>query len=382
MAVIGISGSYGGLNLGDEAILTCALRELRQAAPDAELVVFSRNADHTQGHHAADRVVAVRDAGRDEIAPEIQRLDLLLLGGGGLLYDKEAHTYLREVEIAHAADVRTATFAISAGPLESPEARRLVARVLNRMNAVTVRDAPAKRLLEEVGVKREIVVTSDPALLLSAKPFDEAMLKAEAVPTDRRLVGISVREVGPAAPNLGTVEYHTLLANAADFIADRLDANLLFVPMERGDIRESHAVIAQMAEAERASVLKGEYGPEEILGLMQHLDMVVAMRLHCLIFAAIARVPFIPLPYSDKVLGFLGDVGLPARTLEEVHAGPLLASIDRCWDERRQVCETLDAHVPPLQARARETAPIALSALSNQIGVVGGPETPDAGTSG
>src|SRR4029453_16126446 len=102
--------------------------EIRQAAPDAEVVVFSRNAEHTQAHHAADRVVAVRDAGRDEVAPEIPRLDLLLLGGGGLLYDKEAHTYLREVEIAHEADVRTATFAISAGPLESPEAKRLVAR--------------------------------------------------------------------------------------------------------------------------------------------------------------------------------------------------------------------------------------------------------------
>jgi polysaccharide pyruvyl transferase CsaB len=381
MAVIGISGSYGGLNIGDEAILTCALRELRQAAPTAEIVVFSRNAEHTQTNHAADRVVAVRDAGRDEIAPEIQRLDLLLLGGGGLLYDKEAHTYLREVEIAHAADVRTATFAISAGPLESPEARRLVARVLNRMSAVTVRDALAKRLLEEVGVKREIVVTADPALLLEATPFDEEMLKAEGVPTDRRLVGISVREVGPAAPNLGTVEYHTLLANAADFVADRLDANVLFIPMERGDIRESHAVIAQMAEAERASVLKGEYGPQEILGLMQHLALVVAMRLHCLIFGSIARVPFIPLPYSDKVSGFLADVGLPTRTLEEIHAGPLLASIDRCWDERRSVVETLDAHVPTLQARARESAPITLSALAGDPEEGSGPAASGAAPS-
>lgn len=121
-----------------------------------------------------------------------------------------------------------------------------------------------------------------------------------------------------------------------------------------------------MAEAERASVLKGEYGPEQILGLMQHLAMVVAMRLHCLIFASVARVPFIPLPYSDKVGGFLADVGLPARTLEEVHAGPLLASIDRCWDERRQVCETLDAHVPALQERARETVRIALGALEGE----------------
>ena len=66
--------------------------------------------------------------------------------------------------------------------------------------------------------------------------------------------------------------------------------------------------------------------------------------------------------------GFLGDVGLPARTLEEVHAGPLLASIDRGWDERRQVRETLDAHVPALQERARETARIALGALEGDPG--------------
>lgn len=367
MPVIGISGSYGGLNLGDEAILTCAIQELRAAVPDVELVVFSRNAPHTEEHHAADRVVAVREAARDEIVPEIRSLDLLLLGGGGLLYDKEAHTYLREIEVAHELGVRTATYAIGAGPLETPEARRVVARVLNGMDAITVRETRAKRLLEEVGVKREIVVTADPALLLTPKPFTATMLKREGIRKERHLVGMSVREVGPAAPNLSEVAYHTLVANAADFIADRLDADLLFVPMERGDIRESHAVIAQMAEAERASVLKGEYGPQEALGLMEHLDMVVGMRLHFLIFGAIARVPFIPLPYAEKVSGFLEDVGLPARTLQEVHAGPLLASIDRCWDERRQVRETLDQQMPALQDRARETTRIVARALTGEV---------------
>ena len=113
---------------------------------------------------------------------------------------------------------------------------------------------------------------------------------------------------------------------------------------------------------------------------MQHLAMVVAMRLHCLIFASIARVPFIPLPYSDKVSGFLADVGLPAQTLEEVHAGPLLASIDRCWDERRQVVETLETHVPSLQARARETAPITVSALTRDSEAGSGPDASGAAT--
>jgi polysaccharide pyruvyl transferase WcaK-like protein len=37
---IGISGSYGGMNLGDEAIFEGILRELRASIP-AEITVFS-----------------------------------------------------------------------------------------------------------------------------------------------------------------------------------------------------------------------------------------------------------------------------------------------------------------------------------------------------
>lgn len=363
MPIIGISGSYGGLNVGDEAILTCAIQELREAVPGVEVAVFSRNARHTEAKHAPDRVIPVRDVTRDQVVPEVRRLDLLLLGGGGILYDQEAHVYLREVQIALDLGIPTATYAIGAGPLQTPEARKIVADALNRVDAITVRELSAKRLFEEVGVKRDIAVTSDPALLLRPMPFTPDMLQREGVKKGRHLVGLSVREVGPAAPDLGEVAYHSLLANAADFVADRIDADILFVPMERGDIRHSHAVIAQMAQAERAHVLKGEYDPREILGLMEHVDLMVAMRLHCLIFAAIARVPFIPLPYADKVGGFLEDVGLPVRTLREVHSGPLLASIDRLWDERRQVRETLDQRLPSLQQRARETTRIALGLL-------------------
>jgi polysaccharide pyruvyl transferase CsaB len=366
MPVIGVSGSYGGLNLGDEAILSCVIDTLRKAVSGAEIVVFSRNAQHTETHHAVERVVAVREVSRDEIIPEIRGLDLFVLGGGGLLYDREAHTYLREVQIARDLGVPTVTYAIGAGPLESPEGRQAVSSALNQMDLLTVREMRAKRLLEEIGVTREIAVTADPALLLAPEPFSVEMLKKEGVPMTRHLVGVSVREVGPAAPDLGEVGYHTLLANAADFVADRLDADIVFVPMERGDIRESHAVIGRMAEAERAFVLKGEYRPGQILGLMEHLDMVVGMRLHFLIFAAIARVPFIPLPYAAKVAGFLEDLGLPARTLQEQHAGPLLASIDRCWDLRRELRETLERRMPALQGRARETAGLAARLLDGK----------------
>lgn len=358
MVTVGISGSYGGLNLGDEAILACAIESLTREIPDAKIVVFSRNAKHTEVSHSADRVVPVREMTRAEVAAEVRRLDLFLLGGGGILYDKEAQVYLREVQVAQELDIPTWAFAISAGPLETSETRRAVAATLTRMDGITVREGLAKRLLEEIGVKPDIQVTADPALLLTPQPFTREMLEKEGIRNERHLVGVSVREPGPAAPDLGQVGYHALIANAADFIADRLDADLLFVPMERADIRHSHAVIAEMAQPERAYVLRGEYGPRQILGLMEHLDMVVGMRLHFLVFAAIARIPFVALPYAGKVAGFLQDLGLPARVLQEQHSGPLLALIDRSWDHRRTLRETLDQSMPGLQERARKTARI------------------------
>ena len=96
---VGISGSYGGLNLGDEAILTGIVAELRRSLT-AEITVFSRDADDTRKRHAVERVVPVRTLSRDEVLPEVKRLDLLILGGGGILFDGEAQNFLREVTLA------------------------------------------------------------------------------------------------------------------------------------------------------------------------------------------------------------------------------------------------------------------------------------------
>src|SRR5919205_896869 len=97
---VGISGSYGGLNLGDEAILQAILSPLRRALPVA-VTVFSRDEDDTRKRHPVEHVVPVRKLTRDEAREEVERLDLLILGGGGILYDGEGEAYLREVMLAH-----------------------------------------------------------------------------------------------------------------------------------------------------------------------------------------------------------------------------------------------------------------------------------------
>jgi polysaccharide pyruvyl transferase CsaB len=367
MATIGITGSYGGLNIGDEAILASMLASLREERPDDELVVFSRNAAHTRKHQDADRVVGARRAYREEVAPEVERLDLLLLGGGGILYDEEARVYLRDVRLGQEHDVPTFAFAVGVGPLQALEDRQLVRETVEAMDGVTVRDEESKRVLEDVGVKRPIEVTADPALLLTPQPFDGQLLLREGIDSEASRVGISVREPGRAASDLDHERYHAVLAHAADFIVHRFNADVVFVPMERVDIRHGHAVIGHMTAADRGQVLKGHYGPRQLLGLMDHLDLVMGMRLHMLIFAALAGVPFLPLPYAGKVWSFTEAVGMRAPAGAEAESvGPLLAELDRLWDARDERRDDLRQAVQALQERARKTIDLALAHLPDR----------------
>ncbi|RJL24863.1 polysaccharide pyruvyl transferase [Bailinhaonella thermotolerans] len=369
---VGVLGSYGGLNVGDEAILSCVLDCVRHRTPEAKVVVFSRNPEHTRVSHSVSAVVPWQGVSRDRTLAEVRELDLLMLGGGGVLFDQDARLYARVVRTAQDSGVPTFAYAIGVGPLSEPEDRNAAREAVEEMTDVVVRDEESKLVLEDVGVNRPVTVTADPALLLKAQPFTTEMLAREGVVKSGPLVGLSVREPGRAAQNLDEDSYHSLIAEMADFLVNRLDANLLFVPMERDDIRHSHAVMSHMSSPERGRVLNERYSPGQILGLMRHLDMVVGMRLHFLIFATLTGVPLLPLPYAGKVFDFARAVGAPTLTgVARQEVGPLLAEADRLWDERPERSRMLLAQAEELKRRAHETCE-RYAALARRIASGGG----------
>jgi polysaccharide pyruvyl transferase CsaB len=344
------------MNLGDEAILETILRELHSEM-DVDVVIFSYNPKDTERRHKV-RAVPIREMQKQEVLDELKKLDLFILGGGGILYDESIERYLRDVNWAKELGIPVMVYAISAGPFKSEAAKRLVVETLNKVDRITVREREAKILLDDLGVSPEIEITSDPALLLKPQAFSKEMLKKEGIELENHLVGFSVREPGPAAPDLNMEQYHALLANTADFMVERYDAQILFVPMEGGenkDPQHSHAVISKMGNAQRANVLKGDYTSSEVLGLVKHMSFVVGMRLHLLIFAAIQRVPFVSLPYASKVSGFLSDLEMPMPPITAVNVGKLCAFLDRSWDTKDRIKKRLEEKIPPLQERAKKT---------------------------
>lgn len=351
---IGISGSYGGLNLGDEAILHSIVAQIRNSIP-AEITVFTRNAEDTISRHNVDRVVAARKLARPEVRPKIESLDILIIGGGGILYDADAKIYLREAIIATENNIPVMFYAVGVGPLKEPLIQDSVKNCLSNVDLITVRDRRSQQILEEIGLQREVTVTADPALLLTPEPVSAADLKREGIVTNKRLIGMSVREAGVAAPDIHEEHYHILLANAADFMIERFDADVIFIPMEPSefDLQNSHAVISKMLRPQRASILKGTYSSGQLLSIISKCEFAVGMRLHFLIFSAIQGIPFVALPYSPKVGGFLDDMKIEMPPIHLVNEGRLIAYIDKSWDQRKLLQERIKQIIPILQSRAK-----------------------------
>jgi polysaccharide pyruvyl transferase CsaB len=363
---VGISGSYGGFNVGDEAILSTMIEGLRSAFP-VELTVFSRDADDTRRRHGVEHAVQLGTLSRGEAQEVVAELELFILGGGGILYDGDAEMFLREVTLAKEVGTPVMIYAVGAGPLVDSRARARVRDAVQHVAAVTVRDAASRHLLEELGVRREIVVTADPALLLKAEPLRLAdVLCAEAIDPEATLIGFSVREPGPAAPDLKVEQYHRLLADAADYMIERFNAQAVFVPLERRtyDHQHSHTVVGQMSHAQRATVLKGDYSPGQVVSLLEHFEFSVGMRLHFLIFSALAGRPFMALPYASKVAGFLDDLELQTPAWEEVSTGRLLADLDRAWHRRDELKARIRSALKELQARAHVNNEITVRLLT------------------
>lgn len=365
---IGISGSYGGLNLGDEAILQSIIGQIRSSL-DAEITVFTRSCEDTLSRHDIDHAVSSRKLSVPEITPEIEKLDVLILGGGGILYDADARFYLREVVIACEKNIPVMIYAVGAGPLKEPLVQEHVRVALNKVDTLTVRDRRSQQILEESGVQRQILVTADPALLLKPEPIEYQRLRREGLNYKKHIVGMSVREVGAAAPDLQEEHYHGLLANAADYMIERFDADILFIPMEPRtfDLQHSHAVIARMLRPQHASVLQGTYTSGQLLSILRRCEFVVGMRLHFLIFSAIQGVPFVALPYSPKVAGFLDDMQMEMPPINYVNEGRLMAYIDKSWDQRDELRTRIQTVLPVLQKRAMQNNAILMDMIRRKV---------------
>lgn len=169
MAKVCISGYYGYDSIGNELVLMSMVNALRHQSENMEIVVFSGNPAKTQEDFD---VIAVDRDDWNMMKDELKTADLLISGGGHLLRetaDLDAlKYYLKVIKTALRYKKMVFIFNQVIGPLTSARAKNMVAKVMKKVQKITVADKDSADLLHSLGIRRgRIHVVEDPVLSLT-----------------------------------------------------------------------------------------------------------------------------------------------------------------------------------------------------------------------
>lgn len=358
MSKIVISGYYGFANAGDEAMLTAIVKSLRKAEESVDLTVISGNPHSTATKH---QVASIHRFSPLKIYSALASCDLLLSGGGSLLQDvtskKSLLYYLAIIWLGKMLDKKVMLFAHGIGPIRSGILRKLTKFVCSKADLITVRDTDSLEELERLGVALDKVrLTADAVLTLAQANKEQGveLLQKFNVSQTKPVVAISVRSWGSSD------KYLQEIGKAADALVASKGVQIVLLPLQYPADVIACKKLQQFMKCKETVILDTAFDTEQFLALMGNFSLLIGMRLHALIFAAVMEVPFIALSYDPKIDGFVKEVaGTNIGAIESLAAEDLLQAAQRVLEFENSGNERL----AQLRTKALENAQLAFNLL-------------------
>lgn len=304
-----VSGYYGYGNAGDEAVLAALLQHVSAQLPQSEFVVTSGAPEQTRAMHNLQHppqeysLHAVARQDFKALWQEIKRSDLLISGGGSLLQDvtslRNILYYTGLIRMAHLARKPVVIYAQGIGPLQKSLSRKLTRAALQHPSTrvISVRDPESHALLEKIGVRKPIEITADPVWSLTT-PSRNASL------SERPIWSVSLRSwLGESTPSP-----EKKLLQAIRQAARQQNATVKFLAMQPARDRP---LIEALGVAPEEILDTEKLHPSQIMSLAGNFNLMIAMRLHALIFAAAQGVPCIAVSYDPKVASLAKLISAP-----------------------------------------------------------------------
>lgn len=315
---IGIVGNYGHDNNGDESILQGILFQLKNEykIESDDLLIFSNNPENSKERYGITSVPLIikQSSFLSSVTATlmqhiklIRKLDVLILGGGGVLMDmfkRDAPLYSSLVFIAKVFKCKIIIYGVGAGPINTMLGRFLIKGMVHASLLTAVRDAESKQLLEEKGVKRPIHVIPDPALSLGNSPNKKKS-------KELKKVGVTAVPYYSSAywPKSNEAIYQRYIQDMAvslDLLVKEYDVEITFFSTKYPqDVQVTKDIYERMDHQNSATVTGKNLKPDELIELSGSLDLIIGTRLHSLILAVAAGTPIIGIGYHNKVYSFL-----------------------------------------------------------------------------
>ncbi|MBC8366233.1 polysaccharide pyruvyl transferase family protein [bacterium] len=361
---ITIHGSYGTGNRGDNYILFQLLGFLERETPGAEVTVLCRDEERlgallesefsetslilrTLHHSFKRRTFAVIKA--------CMACDMFILGGGGLLWGKASGNlgyWLLRLRLAMLAGRKTVIYAPGIFNIQGHRAETLLARVASKVDFLSVRDKLGFDILRAVGVsEQKIFLGADPVFLVPPPdPQRGEELRKELKLTDRKIIGLSARDWS------GRLSAGLFARVVAELASDD-DTFLIFFALkdsgmptevDRDDTEVGRRLLLTLDPEmqKRMLILDDSTSSEDFMALVSICDFLIGMRLHALIMATLAGVPFGALTYDHKVEAYMAMIGRQEYLVDRTRFSDpsalddLVVALKALLDQPRSIVQT------------------------------------------
>ena len=295
-----LCGYYGEHNLGDDALLE-ALLQLLPAGVTALVTAF----DEPQVRERF-AVATVQRRSLRAVLAALGRCRALVLGGGSLLQDATSFRsliyYGLLISAARLQGKPVLLWAQGLGPLRRRRSRALVRPLLAAATGISWRDPQSAELATSLGVWA--AHGADAVWALPAQPWLGS--------------GGPIVVCWRPTTQLQTEDWRPYL-NALEHLAEAANREVLWLPFHRDQDtglleRLSGEGLLGLALRRRSRELQAQR-PQEAMAVFRTAGLVVAMRLHALILAALSGAPVASLSYDPKVQACALGIGCPCQAL-------------------------------------------------------------------
>ena len=308
-----IFGSYSGKNKGDVAILQSIVTQLGKEIPNLLIHVLSKKPSNFVNVFPKDKYKHVTFHKSTTAYWGIHTLkilksvDLLVLGGGGLFFDKNLFNifYNHVINLFFLSLLNQLffkkpvyIFSVGASHLESKLSILMTKYIINHAKIITVRDDLTYQLFSKL-TSREIKLHYDPAFLLTARKNQSSNTLLSVIDNKRDhtllLFILNDSLLNYYDKNHG----YPGLVNIINTLQEQFFIVLTCNNLDCNNLNK----LQDLCNNKNLSVFHPKHlTPEDIMGFYQNFDFAVCTPMHSAIFAYIAGVKLITISYNKKIL--------------------------------------------------------------------------------
>jgi polysaccharide pyruvyl transferase WcaK-like protein len=240
-------------------------------------------------------------------------------------------------------------FPNSIGPFRTWVGTFLSKFSLNMCCYILIREPVSFKIVSDLNIHTPSILTYDTALLYK-QPW-----KGDASTFTQPTVGVSAGVYNQSLSEVEVQNYILSHAKALDAMIEKYKVAVVFLPhyisgFSNDDVDISLSIVDQMKYKNQIKIISTN-NVAEFKFLLDQMDLVISSKMHPAVLAATGHVPIMCIAYDHKQTAFFQRLDMEdcVLNIRNVTFERLLSKIERTWNQRESLHESLKLQIPQWQ---------------------------------